>query len=910
MATVSAALRLHLRHRARVDARPRQKPRDDLDRVGSVGVDDDERAFAGARAHAHGVLVAEAQLALRKLLPFRGEPHALLAVDVGALEREKRDAVRAVQPLGLREHAMHFFLAPRFPPFIKKDFWPVKNVDVTREMRRSALEAVARTGEARRRVREAVANNQAATLGFAGLGALVAGGAVLLYTQEDENQQDQKCVATYHKAKAQRLDSEADTAEGQTEFDKLQADWTKAAELYLKAGNCAEAQYALGRLCSEGRGYVYDPAYGEDLYRAAAAKGNSDAKYALACAALRAALGALGKPNDVYSALYEASSLLARHASAPRAIRAYLTGLTVNDTGRALAEFNRLAENDPATWMQNTNRFLVHAAKTMDDAKAQILSALASNLFTQAHSLAYDKQWNKNGDTRAKILMQIDVFTDRHQALSVLIEKSASADEMTKQISLIIQSISALIKLGEDTDTAAHKYLVYSAVSEIIPKREPDPDVKPKITQLSQRNLKLVEEAANKRNVRAIISWLNEVGTSEKAQQRNRLLDIGASEGSLDALRYRARVHYDNNDQTAMRSDWAAAARLGCIDSLEELRQAHNKKRVHSRVKVSPLPAALQVTITEGNFAVAVRESGDEPVEKYMEAYEREPGDKSRPIKIAWPQLETSVNARAALDQLQGAYARVFDASGEAKTLIVEPMPAANFGAFSADAPVLTARALLNALAAQNISETKKVTMCVSADPLVVVDYDRAFRTCARAIPLLDPHWVYAGDFEVIRAEKALDDYNCTHCGHGGRVAIVIGYGDRLCGELSSDGWSVDTSVDLTKLADRAVKKWLTAECKQKDEINRLFRATIASASGTVKVECDQTFAHTLVFAESDHTHAETIVEKARYVLDNSKYKIVYVVIDSFLEHVEHVEESKRAQFENALRRKFSEKST
>lgn len=775
-------------------------------------------------------------------------------------------------------------------------------------MRRSALEAVARTGEARRRVREAVANNQAATLGFAGLGALVAGGAVvrsLLYTEEDESQQNAKCVATYQKAEAQGLDSKVNTAEGQTGFDKLQANWTKAAELYLKAGNCAEAQYALGRLCSEGRGYVYDPVYGEDLYRAAAAKGNCDARYALACAALRTALGAVGKPNDVYRAVYEASSLLAGHDSAPRAIRAYLTGrkaLTASDTGQALAEFNRVAENDPDMWMQNTKVFLVEAATTMDDAKAQIILVRGAGRLPNAHLLQYDRHWKNNGDQKAKILMQIDDFTERDQKLRVLRTKAtgAAADAETKQISRIIESISALIKLGENTDTAAHKYFVYRTVHELIPKEDPDPEFEPKITPLSQRNLKLVEEAANKRNVRAISSWLNEVGTLKKAQQRNRLLDLGASEGSLDALRYRARVHYDNGDETAVRSDWAAAARLGCIDSLENLRQAHNKKRVHSRVKVSPLPAALQMTITEGNFAVAVRESGDEPVEKYMEAYEREPGDKSRPIKIAWPQLETSVtsNARAALDELQGAYARVFDASGDIKNLIFEPMPTANFGAFSADAPVLTARSLLNALAAQNIRETKKeVKMCVSADPLVVVDYDRAFRTCARAIPLLDPHWAYAGDFEVIGAEKALDDKILL-----GRVAIVIGYGRTLCGELSSDGWSVDTAVDPTKLADRAVKKWLTSERKEKDEINRLFRATIASAIGTVKIECDQKFAHTLVFAQSDHNYTENIADTARDVINGSHEK-VYVVIDSFLEHVE---ESQRTQFEKALRSAFS----
>jgi hypothetical protein len=46
---------------------------------------------------------------LRTILPSRGKPHALLSVDGGALEREERDAVRAVEPVGLREHAGHSF---------------------------------------------------------------------------------------------------------------------------------------------------------------------------------------------------------------------------------------------------------------------------------------------------------------------------------------------------------------------------------------------------------------------------------------------------------------------------------------------------------------------------------------------------------------------------------------------------------------------------------------------------------------------------------------------------------------------------------------------------------------------------------------------------------------------------------
>ncbi len=99
-----AALRLDLRDAARVDARAHQEPLDDGDRVGAVGVDDDERERSRwrrgggrrARADAHGVLVAEQELALRRALPVLGRAHLLLAVDEDARHREERDAVRAV----------------------------------------------------------------------------------------------------------------------------------------------------------------------------------------------------------------------------------------------------------------------------------------------------------------------------------------------------------------------------------------------------------------------------------------------------------------------------------------------------------------------------------------------------------------------------------------------------------------------------------------------------------------------------------------------------------------------------------------------------------------------------------------------------------------------------------------------
>ena len=103
-----AALGLDLRHSREVDARAARERLERRDRVVAVGVDDDEGERVGKPcADAHGVFVA--LLFVFAALPARGKAHALLAVDVRALEREERDSVRAVEALGLREHARHFF---------------------------------------------------------------------------------------------------------------------------------------------------------------------------------------------------------------------------------------------------------------------------------------------------------------------------------------------------------------------------------------------------------------------------------------------------------------------------------------------------------------------------------------------------------------------------------------------------------------------------------------------------------------------------------------------------------------------------------------------------------------------------------------------------------------------------------
>jgi TPR repeat protein len=137
----------------------------------------------------------------------------------------------------------------------------------------AALEAARRVAaRGVRRARNVVEDPR----GLFAAGALAAGLVYYaLYTESDSAE----CTLD----EARRLDSDAAKADSQEEFDTLMENWTKAAALYLKE-SCTQAKYKLGRLCFEGRGYMYDPELGFRLYESAAVNGNHDAQFALAMA--------------------------------------------------------------------------------------------------------------------------------------------------------------------------------------------------------------------------------------------------------------------------------------------------------------------------------------------------------------------------------------------------------------------------------------------------------------------------------------------------------------------------------------------------------------------------------------------------------------------------------------------------
>lgn len=177
---------------------------------------------------------------------------------------------------------------------------------------RSTARAAAESAESRARAVLADPRGRVAA-GFVAAGALVI--AALLYTEyESDSGAEEKCDLRAQTA----VDADVNKATSQSIFDELQGNWTKAAKGYLQASAaCPKAQFALGRLCFEGRGYVYDPEFGMQLYAKSAERGNEDAMYALACILLKAAKAGPVKVRDdremlriAKSHMYRASRLL------------------------------------------------------------------------------------------------------------------------------------------------------------------------------------------------------------------------------------------------------------------------------------------------------------------------------------------------------------------------------------------------------------------------------------------------------------------------------------------------------------------------------------------------------------------------------------------------------------------------
>jgi hypothetical protein len=259
-------------------------------------------------------------------------------------------------------------------------------------MERTALDAVRRVQSTAERTKNAAKRNPITSGTIATMGAVgglwfasqllgsqsrTGPGSEMLYTEP--------CIqSTLDKvlAEAKELDKDVDTADDQAHFEDLMEKWTKAAALYSQAGNCDQAHYALGRLCYEGRGYVYDPEYGLKLYEKAALKGNQDAMHALACIALDFAqdgeayqygeseLSELARfvGNQKTQALYEAACLL-RRAHGPQKALETLRQVKVKLDLKFPERMPDDTKEWRSTWAKDTHEYLKETANSNGAAK-------------------------------------------------------------------------------------------------------------------------------------------------------------------------------------------------------------------------------------------------------------------------------------------------------------------------------------------------------------------------------------------------------------------------------------------------------------------------------------------------------------------------------------------------------------
>ena len=559
--------------------------------------------------------------------------------------------------------------------------------------------------EVARRVTSAAARGAAAVKArprtSAALGALAAGTGLLLaslYTEESDCEMRE----------AGNLDSRVDAPTSQAHFGELMRDWTTAAALYSKARGCHRAQYALGRLCYEGRGYVYDPEYGTRLYEQAALAGNTDAMYALACIALF-----LAKYPDVTETqsptegakreyLYEAASLLrlARvHAGA----------------SRTLADFHDWP--DPMKWIKESRHFIAEAAKADPAAKSQIIRIR-------------ERAGAKRGGERGLVVyaesageLEPDAGTGgwresvRRISSRLLTETVAEAE---------VQALLAEAESGDDAHKTAAARVGFAYVNRVGNTNPAD---------LRAKSEALLSAAARNGDVGAIIERYHRLtGTSALSSALESALDEGVRAGSRRLLCERGLYYLQKGEGEKARKDFARAAEYGDWRAMALYRGTEPRFRISSHtVVVLPLPAALAATL----HSAAVVCTGSAPPDLTDMSRAESPssgeaivgGKRSRWVRVAWPDLQKR-RTEGALAALKGAYAEIFAAvTGE--WVILEQIDPALFGTHNPHE--LTARAIRDALSepgTKNATLTKpSVAFCVFDRPSVVASYDGAFAT-------------------------------------------------------------------------------------------------------------------------------------------------------------------------------------
>lgn len=770
-------------------------------------------------------------------------------------------------------------------------------------MPRSVLDVASRARrkarDANRRVHEAVAEHPVGA-GLAALGTVVAGTLALrrgwqLYTEYTEP----GCALL---DAARKLDAQVDIANDQDEFDKLQADWTKAAALYLQAGDCREAQSALGRLCSEGRGYVYDPEFGMQLYEKAAARGDEGAMYALACAQLSDAIKLKGKRESSFRALYHASRRL-RRVGGEREVNTVDAFLA---SGLDLDEFYRAIAHDPSAWIKSAKRFVVAAAATSDDAKVYVQGVYG----TQTEPPSASARSYRARLFRVYTMFQVEPNEAMQLAAKLTSDtigrkKSGKAEAREMYHVALLAFFCLKIKSGETLRQQANELLDAAAhsgdTSAILYKH--------KILSRKQHRLADTNQ------------MMETYGKS--------LLDLGSSVGSAAITKLRGDYHASQQTmQTEAEEDWKRAAELGDWDAMEAYRKSKTPFRDSRDVDVVPIPIALALPFVRDAIPVLPGER----TEWWSEAAWRHLGlDSSqtrdtvelvtqgskRAVRVAWPVASAEDTWANVLHALQDTCVNILGTAGRAVRFLAGPIPTTALGKYSLDAPLLTTRAMLRAVAASRVSSLQ---LCVFDDPTVVAEYDRALHTCARATLLYRSHnqqrvasisWIEdASRFWKNHSRSGKQQRSGENVIYTERMALIVACGDSPGARMLTESGGIDFSKALTE-DDYTVNRWLKGESTDESEQARLFKATIAAAREPIVRVHAHMPAITLVFARFDGSpnSAQEALENAQKSLQGAYdaievhsrlgFRGIFVSMKSFSELVvESARQAFRAQLE------------
>ena len=415
---------------------------------------------------------------------------------------------------------------------------------------------------------------------------------------------------------------------------------------------------------------------------------------------------------------------------------------------KTMSDFS--ARHDHKTWMGATAKYLQKAAESGGAARLQFWETFWEADDTPANSAADisplaagDSGWNE----RRMLDLSVNV-------------RFGTVEECLESTAEFISLISATLDLAHTgacpRDVTSTADIGFLFVDQLKGRGQILKEEKVKITAIAEE---MMEHAVRHGDVKALL-WkvrkLRETQNRDNVQTAELigLLERGVLAGSLELLYERGIEHEHQNRAAEATVDFAKAADLGHYAAMERIRGT----RPFYGVSVSPIPAALEMTLPGVTVAVVVTTSTNSktesiasdsgavwkalgiqppsaPKEGDVNSFTAEVASESESasytvIHVAWPDLAKSKNKEDAAAKLKTAYIAVFSEASDNYTsaLIVQPVPDARFGAFVKDAPEITAHAIMLALQGQAPeSRQLTVTMCVFDSLSVVVAYDYAF---------------------------------------------------------------------------------------------------------------------------------------------------------------------------------------